>query len=107
MPRINNAADLRKQTNRKWNNGKTMGRILSIVLMDLNGIKSYLPVWLLNVVIICEVVYEKCSHLFDKGSQSIFFRRKLFCIFMIMYLSLMNINYCGFGSKKVACPHAL
>lgn len=44
MPRINNGADLRKQTNRKWNNGKTMGMILNVVLMDLNGIGSYLLV---------------------------------------------------------------
>lgn len=28
--------------------------ILNVVLMDLNGIESYLPVWLLNVVIIYE-----------------------------------------------------
>lgn len=102
MPRINNAAESRKQTNRMWNNGKTMGMILNVVLMDLNGIESYLPVWLLNVVIIYEtwlcIVYEKCSHFFDKRCHSIFFGRQLFCIFMIMYLRLMSINYSGFGS---------
>lgn len=44
MLRINNAAALRKQTNRKGNNEKTMGMILNVVLMDLNGIESHLPV---------------------------------------------------------------
>lgn len=45
------------RVNRQTENGimkKTMGMILNVLLMDLNGIESYLPVWLLNVVIIYE-----------------------------------------------------